>query len=71
MKYMLNVALINNLGGTGVEIFLVLYFIIGAIAFFHCVLNKRISSSTKGIWVLAICLIPMIGSIGYLIGGRK
>ena len=68
---MITLPFLLNLSGTELLLIFWFYFIFGAIAFFGCLLNKRISSATKGIWILAICLIPVFGPLAYLIGGRE
>jgi uncharacterized membrane protein YhaH (DUF805 family) len=56
--------------GPGLGIVFLAWIILGLLCFFNCALNKRISNTSRGVWLLVIFFIPLLGSIAYLIGGR-
>lgn len=56
---------------TGFGILLFAWICLAVYCFFHCASNKRISNASRGIWLLVIFLIPFLGAVGYLIGGRE
>jgi len=55
-----------------ITIFLPLVFIVIALlCLIHCGVNQKMNGTEKGIWILVIFLIPVIGSIAYIAFGRK
>jgi len=66
METIIPIGFIQNIKGP--ELIIILLMLTCLI---HCGLNKKLNGTEKGIWILVIFLIPIIGSIAYLAFGRK
>ena len=73
MKNSIPLGFLQNINGP--EIILILLMltlpVLSLACLIHCGLNEKMNGSEKGIWILVIFLIPVIGSLAYIGFGRK
>tara|TARA_R100000027_G_scaffold27127_1_gene19710 strand:+ start:572 stop:811 length:240 start_codon:yes stop_codon:yes gene_type:complete len=73
MEYLTPVGFIQNINGPELIIILLMLTlpVLSLACLIHCGLNQTMNGTEKGIWILVIFLIPVIGSIAYIAFGRK
>lgn len=73
MENLTPVGFMQNINGPEILIILMVLTlpVLSLACLVHCGLNQKMNGTEKGIWILVIFLIPVIGSLAYIAFGRK